>query len=101
MKIENEERNEAFLKLIEFVEESDEEHLSFKQCQQKMAEFTNEPYTTKWLKTRFLQHYGDSVVIANSFGNDDVMYFRDSANALLYHFYKQERSERTKMKNNG
>ena len=94
MKIENEERNEAFLKLIEFVEESDEEHLSFKECQQKMAEFTNEPYTTKWLKTRFLQHYGDSVVIANSFGNDDVMYFRDSANSLLYDFYKQERSEK-------
>ena len=32
--------------------------------------------------------------MANSFGNDDVMYFRDSANALLYHFYKQERSEK-------
>ena len=45
----------------------------------------------KWLKTQFVQHYGDSVVIANREGEEDVFYFSESANSLLYDFYSQSR----------
>ena len=44
-------------------------------------------------KTRFVQHYGDSVVIANREGKEDVLYFSESANSLLYDFYRQSRLE--------
>ena len=50
MKFEYDERNDAFMKLIAYVEEECEEYLTLKQCQEKMKNFTDDPYTTKWLK---------------------------------------------------
>ena len=47
---ENEANSEAFPKLIEFIVESEDKQVTIKQCQEKMREFVNEPYTTKWLK---------------------------------------------------
>ena len=35
-------RNAAFFKVIEFLEESDEEHLTMKQCKDKMKKFIDE-----------------------------------------------------------
>ena len=40
-----------------------------------------------------MQHYGQSVVIANAGGCEDVIYFRQTANSLLYDFYRQERDD--------
>lgn len=50
MKEENEANSEAFPKLIEFIVESEDKQVTIKQCQEKMREFVNEPYITKWLK---------------------------------------------------
>ena len=58
-----------------------------------MREFIDEPYTTKWLKKRLLQHSGASIVIARRNGCEDVIYFKESANTLLYEFYRQNRLE--------
>lgn len=57
-------KNEVLLKLIEFIEESENEHITLKQCQEKMREFVNEPFTTTWL----IQHYGTSIMIAKRNG---------------------------------
>ena len=46
--LETDRRNATFFKVIEFLKESDEEHLTMKQCQDKMKEFVDEPYSTKW-----------------------------------------------------
>ena len=75
------------------MEESDKEHLTMKQCQYKMKEFIDEPYCTKWLKSRLMQHYGDSVITADRGGCQDVLYFKDDAKHLLYEFYTQGRLE--------
>ena len=71
----------------------EDEHLTLKQCKGKMREFIDEPYTTKWLKKRLLQHYGTSIVIAKRNGCEDVIYFKESANTLLYEFYRQNQLE--------
>ena len=76
-------RNAPFSKVIEFLEESDEEHLTMKVCQDKMKEFIDEPYSTTWLKSHPMQHYGDSVIIANRGGCQDVLYFKNGAKHLL------------------
>ena len=46
-----------------------------------------------WLKSRVMQHYGDSVIIADRGGCQYVVYFKDDAKILLYEFYRQERKE--------
>ena len=46
-----------------------------------------------WLKSRVMQHYGDSVIIADRGGCQYVVYFKDDAKLLLYEFYRQERKE--------
>ena len=61
----------------------------------KMKEFIDEPYSTKWLTSRLMQHYGDSVIIADRAGCQDVIYFKDDAKHLLYEFYRQGRLEQT------
>ena len=49
--LETDPRNAPFFKVIEFLGESDEEHFTMKECQDKMKEFIDEPYSTKWLKS--------------------------------------------------
>ena len=46
-----------------------------------------------WLKSRVMQHYGDSVIIVDRGGCQDFVYFKDDAKILLYEFYRQERKE--------
>ena len=46
-----------------------------------------------WLKSRVMQHYGDSVIIEDRGGCQYVVYFKDDAKLLLYEFYRQERKE--------
>ena len=40
-----------------------------------------------------MQHYGDSVIIADRAGCQDVLYFKDDAKHLLYEFYRQGKLE--------
>ena len=75
MNVEKKVKNEVLLKLIEFIEESENERITLKQCQEKMREFVNEPFTTTWLKERFIQHYDTSTMIAKRNGWVDVIYF--------------------------
>ena len=89
--LETDRRNVAFFKVIEFLQESDEEHLTMKQCQDKTKESIDETYSTKWLKSRLMQSYGDSVITADRGGCQDVLYFNDDAKHLLYKFYRQGR----------
>ena len=44
-----------------------------------------------WLKSKFVSHYGDSLIIANMDGCKDVLYLKESMNKLLYHFYDEDR----------
>ena len=56
-----------------------------------MSDLISTPYTTKWLKSKLISHYGDSLVIANMDGCKDVLYLKESANKLLYQFYDEGR----------
>ena len=58
-----------------------------------MKEFINEPYSTKWLKSHLMQHYGDSVIIADCDGCQNVLHFKGNAKHLFYEFYRQGRLE--------
>ena len=51
-----------------------------------MKEHTDTPYTTKCLKTKLIQHYGESIVFAN-------IYFHETSNSLLLNFYRRDRDK--------
>ena len=83
---------EAFLSLLQYFEEHDENsYLTLSDMQKKMSELISTPYTTKWLKSKLISHNGDSLVIANMDGCKDVLYLKESANKLLYQFYDEGR----------
>ena len=65
-----------------------------KQCHDKIKEFIDKPYSRKWFKSRLMQYYGDSVIIAGRVGCQNVFYFKDDAKHLLYEFYRQGRLEK-------
>ena len=58
-----------------------------------MKEFIVERCSQKWSKSHLIQHYGDSVIVADYGGCQDVLYFKDDAKHLLYEFYRQGRLE--------
>ena len=80
---------EAFIQVIEYLEENENSYLSIDDLQVYMSTLTESPYTTRWIRSKLEQHYGDSIVIANMKGCKDVVYFRKSSNNLLYEFYKE------------
>ena len=84
---------EAFISVIEYLEENEDSYLTICDLQKKMSEFIETPYTTKWIKSKLCSHYGDSIVIANMEGREDVLYFKESANNLLYKFYQVGRKD--------
>ena len=83
---------EAFLSLLQYFEKHDENsYFTLSDMQKKMSELISTPYTTKWLKSKLISHYGDSLVIANMDGCKDVLYLKESAYKLLYQFYDEGR----------
>ena len=58
-----------------------------------MKEIIDEPYSTKGLKSRLMEHFGDSVIIADRGGCQDNLYLKDDAKHLLYEFYRQRELE--------
>ena len=82
---------EAFLRLIQYFEENDDSYLTLTDMHNKMSQLIPTPYTIKWLKSKLISHYGDSLVIANMDGLKDVLYLKESANKLLYQFYEEGR----------
>ena len=51
-----------------------------------MKEIIDELYSTKGLKSHLMEHFGDSVIIADRGGCQDNLYFKDDAKHLLYEF---------------
>ena len=58
-----------------------------------MKEVIDEPYSSNWLKSHLMQHYGDSVIIADCDGCQNVLHFKGNAKHLFYEFYRQGRLE--------
>ena len=56
-----------------------------------MKELIDEPYTVKWTKSLLNKRYQDIIVFSAMEGCPDVMFFRQTTNALLYDFYRQDR----------
>ena len=83
---------EAFLMVIEYLEDNENLYLSIAALQQYMSTLTEAPWTTRWIKRKLIRYYGDSIVESNMEGYNDVIYFANNANNSLYELYNEGRN---------
>ena len=94
-----EERVQAFERVVQYFEENDEEQLTIQCLAEKMEEFLanseSEPYSTFHMKKRIIERYGEDVVIAEINGRADVVTMRPTAARILQKFYYEPKQQNT------
>ena len=68
----------AFEKAISYLSEHWEDGITIEQLQSKMKEFTDSPYTVKWIKQLLANKYRDCIEIIKN-----VIVFRETAKSIL------------------
>lgn len=79
-------REEAFFQVVEDLRQDDDEQTTVTDLVKKMSQITPDPYSTKYMRQKLEQHLGDSVVITNINGRQDVVTFRTKAAKILQAF---------------
>ena len=87
----DEERNQAFIKVAKFLEGNDDEQITVGDLVEKMEEYLNntesEPYRRSHMKTKLLEYFGDKIIITHIKGKRNVVTFRTTAMAILQEFH--------------
>ncbi|CAG2250738.1 unnamed protein product [Mytilus edulis] len=94
-------QTEAFLKTVTYLEINDDEQLSISDLCAKMKEYCkneDDPYSSKYMKRKLLDHFGTSIVIAEINGKSDVVTFKMTASEILHEFYNQPKDEDIQVK---
>jgi len=101
----NASHEEAFLKVIIFLQENDEEQNTLQTLVDKMNEYLdgNDSFTTKYMRVRLMDYFGDEIMITTTRHEGNVVTFREKASNILQDFYslpKYDDLEREKPKIN-
>ena len=98
-------RSKAFLEVIEYLKENDDEQITIGDLVIKMKEFlcdaNDQPYSAVYMRGKLVEHFGDSIIIARLNGKQNVVTFRSTAKTILQEFYANPQnadSESEKMK---
>ena len=59
---------------------------------EKMNENCDSPYSTVYMKTKLLKHFGDSFIITEINGKQNVVTFRSNASTILQKFYERQKT---------
>ena len=88
------ERYSAFMEVVKFIEEEEDEQFTINNLVTKMAEFlentNHEAYGTQYMKTKLVQHFGDRIIITLLSTKVSVITLRETASSILYEFHKQK-----------
>ena len=85
---ENLEQNAAFLSVMQFFEENDNEQTSVHDLVLKMEELIPGcAYSAVYMKKRLKEHYKDRVVITELNGVSNIVTFKETASSILNDFY--------------
>ena len=83
MSPQNEEKNQAFVKVTKFLEENDDEQITVGDLVEKMKEYLNdtesEAYGRSHMKTELLEYFGDKIIITDINGKPNVVTFKTTA----------------------
>jgi len=87
---------EAFLKVVTFLEENDDEQTTITDLtdmmNQHLENTDSTAYTPSHMKSRLLEHFGDRILITEINGKSNVVTFRTTAQAVLHEFHSQQKS---------
>ena len=90
-----EERNDAFMKVVEYIMTNDDEIttlsdlVSIMECHLKEINSDLDAYTPRYMKGRLIEHFGTRISISNAFGTLNVVVLRETAENILHDFYKE------------
>ena len=91
--------NQAFLKVVQYVEENDDEQVTFSDLTEKMQGFLEESavgmvYSTRHMKERLMEHLGENVIITSKPGKTNIVTFRRTVMSILEEFYTRQKGHR-------
>ncbi|KAG1683688.1 Protein eyes shut [Nymphon striatum] len=88
----NQDQEQAFLEMCFYLEANDEEQLTISDLGNKMKEFLTDkestPYGNQYLKQKLMEHYGDSMYIADGEGVHDIVTMREKTSQILRSYFK-------------
>ena len=84
-------RSEAFIAVINYLEENDDEQITVNDLRTKMTEFADNlvdynSYSFPYMKAELYKHFGDRIVMAELNGKLNVVTFRSTASQILYDY---------------
>ena len=86
--------NQAFLKLVQYVEENDDEQVTVSDLteKKKMQGFLEEStvgmaYSTRHMKERLMEHFGENIIIISKPGKTNIITFRRTVASILEEFH--------------
>ena len=93
-------RNDAFLEIIKFLEQNDEEQTTVLDLMDQMKQHLSEsgltdiePYSGPYMKKRLKEYFGDRIIITDINSKPNVVTFFSTASATLQQFYHKQRNE--------
>lgn len=88
------ERNLAFLQAVKYLEEKDEELFTIKDFSKLMGSYGCEPYSTKRIKSKLLDHFGCDVTFFSRNGIDVLICLPASAERIVHEFHSKTEKKR-------
>ena len=70
---------------------------SISDLRNKMTEVYGTSYSTRWIKAKLKEEYGESIVIISKPGMEDLIFFSDLANEILYNAYNKPKDDKTEV----
>ena len=84
--------HDAFLKVTEYLEATDDEQTTVNDLIQKMKEYEEcEPYSFTHMKTQLKKHFGDQIVITEISGKSNVVTLQRTAARILHDFHHESK----------
>ena len=92
----DEQKNDAFLKVAWFLQENDDEQITVVDLVEKMEEYLGDSASTAYgrthMKARLQEHFGDQIFVTEINGKPNVVTFRRTVANILYDFHAQPKN---------
>lgn len=92
----NEIQNDAFIKVVKYFEENDDEQISVNDLVEKMKEYLDddhEAYGFTHMKSRLEKHFGKNILITEIAGKANIVTFTVTAAEILHQFRESMRND--------
>jgi hypothetical protein len=93
----HEDRTAAFLEVVRYLEESDEEQTAIGELVIMMGKCLQgtdlEPYSAVYMKTKMQDHFGERIIITELNGKHNVVTLWNTARSILHDFHQQTKGD--------